>query len=232
LDYKGSTHAQYVSLPEKCVIKAPDDIDYDTLVMLGGDTVGVANRAANQLDLNPGKLVYISGAGPIGLGVSALLKHLGCRLAVSELSAYRRDYVTEHVGTDYVFDPATQDVKALLYEMTDGIGPEIVVECSGNPHAQLQALDFVRCGGTVMLCGENYDGLTIVPSYHIIHKEVTLKGAFYFTADDFLDIVALYRKGLDISGLISHRVPLDGAPEIIKQFVQGKTGKVILHPQE
>lgn len=232
LKYEGGSHAQYVSMPEKCVIKAPDDIDYDMLVLLGGDTVGVANRAANQLSLRKGQLVFVSGAGPIGLGVTALLKHKGCKVVVSEPSAYRRDYIAKHAGADLVLDPAKDDLKTRLRELTDGIGPEIVVECSGNPAAQLQALELVRCGGTVMLCGENYQGLTIVPSNHIIHKEVTLKGAFYFTADDFEDIVKMYRGGLDVSGLVSHKVPLNEAPAIISEFSQGRTGKVILHPQE
>ena len=232
LEYGGSTHAQYCSMDEKCVIKAPSDIPFDTLVLLGGDTVGVANRAAKQLDLAEGKLVYVSGAGPIGLGVIALLKHYGCYIVVSEPSQYRREYAMEHAKADKVLDPTTTDVKKVLREMTDGVGPEIIVECSGNPKAQIEALEFARCGGTVMLCGENYNELEIIPSVHIIHKELTVKGAFYFTAADFTDMVAMYREGLDVSALISHSVPIEKAPEVIAEFAKGKTGKAILHPQE
>jgi len=83
-----------------------------------------------------------------------------------------------------------------------------------------------------MLCGENYKPFELVLSNHIIHRELTIKGAFYFTADDFNEIVGLYRKGLDVSPLISHRVPLAGAPEALAEFVAGKTGKVIIHPHE
>jgi len=232
LEYGGSTHAQYCSMDEKCVIKAPSDIPYDTLVLLGGDTVGVANRAAKQLDLAPGKLVYVSGAGPIGLGVIALLKHYGCYVVVSEPSKYRRDYAVEHANADKVLDPTTMDIKKVLREMTEGVGPEIIIECSGNPKAQLEALEFARCGGTVMLCGENYTELKIIPSMHIIHKELSVKGAFYFTAADFTDMVGMYREGLDVSTLVSHRVPIEQAPEVIAEFAKGRTGKVILHPQD
>ena len=232
LEYGGSTHAQYCSMNEKCVIKAPSDIPYDMLVLLGGDTVGVAYRAAKQLDLSEGKLVYVSGAGPIGLGVIALLKHYGCDIVVSEPSEYRRQYAMEHAKADKVLDPTTTDVKKVLREMTNGVGPEIIIECSGNPKAQMEALEFARCGGTVMLCGENYSELKIIPSVHIIHKELTVKGAFYFTAADFADMVAMYREGLDVSALISHSVPIAEAPEVIAEFAKGKTGKAILHPHE
>ena len=232
LRYVGGTHAQYVSFPENCVIKAPNDIDYDMLVLLGGDVVGVANRAAKQLDIKKGQTVFISGAGPIGLGMAAMMKRLGCRLIVSEPSAFRREYVKKHTGAEVVLNPSKGCIKDELYNLTEGIGPEITIECSGNPKAQLEALEFTRCGGTVMFCGENYNTFEIVPSNHIIHKELTVKGAFYFTADDFTEIVEMYRNGFDVSALVSHRVPIDEAPEIIAQFAAGNTGKVLIHPQE
>jgi len=232
LNYVGGTHAQYVSFPENCVIKAPGDIGYDMLVLLGGDTVGVAFRATKQLNLPKGQTVYVSGAGPIGLGMVALLKHLGCRVIVSEPSAYRRDYVQKVCKADIVLDPAGGKLKDELFAVTDGIGPEITIECSGNPGAQLGALELTRCKGTVMFCGENYSPFELVLSNHIIHKELNVKGAFYFTASDFTEIVKLYREGLDVSPLISHKVPLAKAPEALADFVAGKTGKVIIHPQE
>ena len=133
LQYANGAHAQYIALPEMCVIKAPEDITWDMLVLLGGDTVGVAYRAARQLDLKPGKIVFVSGAGPIGLGVTALLKYYGCKIVVSEPSAYRRDYVRKNAGADVLLDPAADDVQKELRKMTDGIGPEIVMSAPVIP---------------------------------------------------------------------------------------------------
>ncbi len=232
LKYKSGTHAQYIVLPEKCVVAAPKDIPFDILVLLGGDTVGVAYRAVKQIDVLERKTVFVSGGGPIGLGVTTLLHYLGCTVLVSEPSAYRRDYLIKHAGAAKVLDPKNEYWKEQILDLTEGIGPEFVFECSGNPEAQIQALELVRCQGTVVFCGENYNGLSIIPSVHIIHKEVTVKGAFYFSPEDFLQIIQLYRKGLDVSSLVSHIVPLDQAPRMMEQFTQGRTGKVIIHPQE
>lgn len=231
LKYEGGSHAQYIALPEKCVIKAPDDIAYDTLVLLGGDTLGVAYRATRQLSLSLGKLVFVSGAGPIGIGMVAMLKHYGCTVVVSELHDYRKKFIKEVAGADLVLDPSVDDIRQILRDMTDGVGPEIIVECSGNPAAQLQALEYARCKGTVLLAGENYKGLNIIPSVHIIHKELELRGAFYFTADDFTEIVAMYRNGLKIDHLCSHKVAIADSPAVIADFFNGQTGKVIIHPQ-
>ena len=232
LKYEGGSHAELIALPEKCVIKAPNDISYDTLVLLGGDTIGVAYRAMKQLSLHSGKLVFVSGAGPIGLGMITMLKYYGCYVVVSELYEYRRQFAKTHAGADLVLDPGVDDIKQRLRNLTDGVGPEIIIECSGNPAAQLQALEFARCKGTVLFAGENYKGLNIIPSVHIIHKELEVRGAFYFTADDFRDIVALYRNGLGVDHLVSHLVKLDDAPAVISDFSKGLTGKVIIHPQD
>lgn len=226
------SYAQYMVLPEKCVVAAPKDISFDMLALLGGDTVGVAYRATKQLGSIHNKTVFVSGGGPIGLGVTALLRYYGCHVIVSEPSAYRRDYLLQHAGANQVIDPNIDGWIDKIIELTEGIGPEYVFECSGNPAAQIQALELVRCQGTVIFCGENYNELKIIPSNHIIHKEVTLKGAFYFSPADFVEIVQLYRNGLDVSSLASHIVLLAEAPEMMKKFTQGKTGKVIIHPQE
>ncbi len=231
LNYEGGTHAQFIALPEKCVIKAPDDISYDTLVLLGGDTIGVAYRATQKLSLRPGQVVYVSGAGPIGLGMITMLKHYGCFVVVSEPHAYRKTFAGTTAGADLILDPNADDIKQRLRDLTDGVGPEITIECSGHPGAQMQALDYTRCQGTVLFAGENYKELKIIPSAHVIHKELTIKGAFYFTAADFYEIVKLYRSGLKVDHLVSHRVDLKDAPDAIDQFSKGLTGKVIIHPQ-
>lgn len=230
LDYKGECHAEYVAMPEKCCIKLPDDISYDLGVLLGGDTVGVAFRAVSQLPLHPKKTVLVSGGGPIGLGMTAFLKYCGCFVILTEPSEYRREYAQKNAGADIVLDPLKEGTFDKINELTAELGPEIIVECSGNPKAQLQALELVQCRGTVAFAGENYGELPICPSMHIIHKEVKLLGAFYFTAADFHEIVGLYRKGLKVEQLVSHKVPLKDSPEIFDLFVKGRTGKVLLHP--
>jgi 2-desacetyl-2-hydroxyethyl bacteriochlorophyllide A dehydrogenase len=232
LQYMGGSHAQYVAMPEQCCIKMPDDIPFDDAALLGGDTIGVPYRATQQLDLHPGKTVFISGAGPIGIGMTALLKYYGSYVVVAELHEYRREFVVNNVGADMVVDPAEKDVSYEVKELTGGIGPDIIIECSGNAKAQLQALELVRCQGTVLFAGENYAGLHIIPSLHIIHKEIQLLGAFYFTASDFHEIVGLYRKGFNVENLVSHRAAMNDAPEVFRLFAEGKTGKVLIHPWE
>ena len=230
LQYEGACHAQYAALPESCVVPIDGDISPDVAVLLGGDLLGVAWRATRQLPIKPEAWVFVSGGGPIGLGMTRMLKALGARVALSEPSDFRRGFAKAYAGADLALNPVEEDVHAALLEITEGIGPEITIECSGHPVAQGQALDWTRCQGHVMFCGENYRGLNIIPSLQIIHKELNVHGAFYFAPADVPEIVRLYRNGMNPEGLISHRVGIEEAPEAMRAFFEGQTGKVIILP--
>lgn len=232
LQYEEECHGQYVAMPEKCLVPMEKDIAPEIAVLLGGDLMGVAKRATRQLPIRKNQWVYVSGGGPIGLGVTFMLKALGARVILSEPHDFRRAFATEKAGADMVVNPEEQDVYAELLKLTDGIGPEITIECTGIPQVQTQALNWTRCQGHVMFCGENYKGLNIVPSDQIIHKELNVHGAFYFAATDVPEIIEMYRNGMDPSSLISHKVTLEDAPAVIEEFFEGRTGKVIILPNE
>lgn len=230
MQYEGGAHAQYMALPEKCVIAIDRDIPPSSAVLLGGDLLGVAKRATRQLPIRPEQTIFVSGGGPIGLGIMFMLKALGAKVVLSEPGEFRRTFAHEKLGVDVTLDPSAQDIKEELLKLTDGIGPEITIECSGNAVAQGQALDLTRCQGHVMFCGENYKGLQIVPSIQIIHKELNIHGAFYFNATDVPENVAMYRSGMNPQSLISHKVAIEDAPVAIDKFFAGHTGKVIILP--
>ena len=220
-------HAEYVVAPEKCCIKLPDDISYEAGVLLGGDTIGVAYRIISQLKVR-NKIVLVIGAGPIGLGMLCLLKYLGAEVIVSEPSKYRREFAKKQLDADTVLNPLEIDMSSEVRRITSGIGPEIIIECSGNPKMQVEALNLIRCQGIVAYAGENWGEISISPSNHIIHKEIKILGGVYFSINDFPNIVNLYRKGIQPEKVISHRLSLKDAAEGYRLLVEGLSGKILL----
>lgn len=212
-------HAEYAAVPEQCCIRLPEDIDLKTGVLLGGDTLGVAYRAIGKIRQNWARNAGVFGAGPIGLGVISLLKYYGYHVSVWEPNPIRRQYALDLAGADRAgeaYDPETEAM------------PDIVFECSGNAAAEWSALEAVRTAGTVVFCGENYRELKIIPSRQIIHREITLTGAFYYTRQDFYDLCEIYHRGFDPGPAVSHIFPLEEAPEACRMFFGGKTAKVLL----
>ncbi len=227
-----SGHAQYTACRDTNCVKIDHDLPFDSAVLIYGDTLGVAYRAMLGSDVRKGATAYVIGAGPIGLGIMAYLQYNGVRIIAADISKYRRELAQTNIGADIILDPSRDDIQRIVLEETDGIGPEYIFECSGHPDAELSALSLVRCFGTVCFAGENYKSLTIVPSEHIIHKEIKLTGAFYYAPSDIGGILADYHNGLEADRLVTHKVPMRQAAEAFALFMNGKTGKVILHPWE
>ena len=176
--------------------------------------------------------MFVIGGGPIGQGMTFMLKALGAKVILSDPHEFHRNLAKERAGADITLAARQQDVRTELMKLTDGIGPEITIECSGNPQAQIEAPEWTRCQGHVMFVGVNNRGLTLIPSQHIIHKELNIHGAFYFAPEDVPELVKLYRGGMNPSSLITHKVPISEAPAAMEQFFTGNTGKVIILPQE
>ncbi|NIR44927.1 MAG: zinc-binding dehydrogenase, partial [Gemmatimonadetes bacterium] len=69
-------------------------------------------------------------------------------------------------------------------ELTDGLGPDVVIECVGRPDAWEQAVSLARRGGEVLMFGGCESGSTVPLDTERLHyDEITLKGGFHFTPD-------------------------------------------------
>ena len=106
--YLRTGHAEYVAMPAVCCMPLPDELPFDEGVLLGGDTLGVANHALAKTGLHPGDTVAVVGCGPVGLGFVSLLCFKGVRTIAVEMSPYRRD-LAARAGAAEVIDPASTD---------------------------------------------------------------------------------------------------------------------------
>ena len=77
--------------------------------------------------------------------------------------------------------------------LTGGRGVDVVIEASGAPDAVTQALDMVRDGGRMIVCGHYTDNgsVEIHPHWQINRKHVELKGCWGSRYDHFHRAVAL-----------------------------------------
>ena len=73
-------YAEYVPVPENCLLPVPDDIE-DSLAPLLLDTIGTSGHAVRFVSRvvppNEAGPVLVMGAGPVGLGVVLALRSLG-----------------------------------------------------------------------------------------------------------------------------------------------------------
>ena len=176
--------------------------------------------------------VAVLGCGPIGLMAVAICRFAGAsRVFATDVMPHRRE-MAARMGADCVLD-ATGDVVAEIRRETGGTGVDVVLEMSGADQAVHQAFEICTNGGRVSLLGLPSRPVTLDLNDAIIFRGVRVYGitgrelwrTWYKTA-------ALLREGLDVSPIITDRIPLTRYEEAFDRLAQGVAGKVVLLPQE
>jgi threonine dehydrogenase-like Zn-dependent dehydrogenase len=213
-------YAEYVPVPENCLLPVPDDIE-DDLAPLLLDTIGTSAHAVRfVMPIVPPEgagPVLVTGAGPVGLGVVLALQSLG-------------------YNDIYVSDPNEQRL-----ELAMGFGANshptgdtsrrfsLIIECSGAHAARNLAIELVLPRGAIVLVGENPSPWTIEEGKIFRRKDFYMIRTFYFPVTDYEANVELLRKNKD-----RYRVLVDGSfglkdlPQNFARFVAGELIKPVL----
>ena len=179
-----------------------------------------------------GQTVAVLGCGPIGLMAIAIANLAGAsRIFATDVNPERLE-MARAMGADDLID-ARSDVVGTLKRATGGVGVDIVLEMSGAESAIRNGFDAVTNGGRVSLLGLPSRPITLDLNNEIIFKGVRVYGitgrkmfeTWYRTA-------ALLRQGLDVSMIVTHRLPLTRFDEAFDLLAAGHAGKVVLLPQE
>lgn len=122
------------------------------------------------------KTVLITGAGSIGLFATLIAKTNGAgKVIVVEPYSFKRE-IAEKIGADLVLDPTDVDIREKIVDNTDGFGPDIFLEMSGNPDALCIGLDVLSHGGSASLLGIPLKKVTLGIAEQIIFKGITMHG--------------------------------------------------------
>jgi threonine dehydrogenase-like Zn-dependent dehydrogenase len=106
-------------------------------------------------------------------------------------------------------------------------GPDVVLECSGNPKAQSAALDVVRPFGRVAFVGESRVA-EINPSDQFVRKLITVIGAWYFPIWQYDEITHfLIERKVPVSEMVSHRFQLEDAPRAFEMLLNRSAEKMV-----
>jgi threonine dehydrogenase-like Zn-dependent dehydrogenase len=221
----GYAHAEYIAVSARHCLKIPDKMDWDTGVLVAGDAMGVAYHLTQRVGVQAHDTVAVFGCGPVGLGVVALWSFLGARVIGVDMSPYRRD-LAEKLGAWKTVEAGRQNTLDRLRKLTGGAGPDTCLECTGRPEAVAMAFEAARKGGKLGIVGEQGEA-TFNPSRDLIHKELSVYGAWYFRLSEFPGMVELCNRGLKPKKVVTHRFPLKEAQKGYDLMAQQKCGKVL-----
>lgn len=250
--------AEYVRVPFADVgpMKIPDDMTEEQVLFLS-DILPTGYQAAEMGEIKPGETVIVFGCGPVGLFAqkSAWLMGAGRVIAVDGVD-YRLDFAKKYNNVETVnFREAPNgDVVSLLQKMTDGRGADVCIDAVGceaqgsamqsflGVKAKLMAgsatainwsIAAARKSGNVVIIGVYGPPFNAVDIGSAMNKGLTLRMNQANCKRYMPHLLEHIREGrIDAAGIISHRIPLENAPDAYDLFDNKKDGcrKVVLVP--
>jgi len=188
--------AQRVVVPADQVRALPAGLELRRAVL--AEPLSVALHAVRRAGDVTGRRVLVTGAGPIGCLVVAVLRHAGA---------------AEVIVTDLLDAPLeiARQVGATSVVRADKPLPEnvdVAIEASGSAAGLNTCVQRVRRAGTVVLLGLLPPGEVGFLGNVVVTREITMAGAFRFD-HEFDEALALLGAGLAVDPVVSHTFPLE-----------------------
>jgi D-arabinose 1-dehydrogenase-like Zn-dependent alcohol dehydrogenase len=176
----GWSEAIYMK-PGVKMIHIPKGLAPETFIG-GGCGLVTALHAIDLCEIRLGESVAVLGVGPVGQSAVALASLSGAGEIVAVDGVQDRLDFSRKMGATLTVTLKTPRKERLsqVHALTKGRGVDVVVECSGAPEAVSEALDLVRDGGRVVVCGHYTDNgsIEINPHWQINRKHVELRGCW------------------------------------------------------
>ena len=206
----------------------------DPLYATLGEPLAVAVRGLRKVGDVRGRAVVVLGGGTIGLLVAQAASAAGAGpVVVVEPAAYRRELCAS-LAIDAVWDDDPTWRWASVRAQFSERGPDVVVECTGRPGMPNAAVHLARPGGEVVLLGvmaepEPMDTLDLVLREKVVHGSA----AHMYDVDVAAAVELLGAGTVDVSGMITHRFPLEQAErafEVLSDPAE-RAVKVVVEPR-
>ncbi len=211
----------------------------DPAILVAASCSGAtAAHAVELLPIRPGDVVVIQGPGPLGLFCLAFAFAKGASEAVifgTRADASRLELSRQFgpVKTYVVEDSSTEARRTEVMDLTKGIGPSVVIDCTGTPASLNEGLRLTAPGGTYALPGiATPVGEAPVSVYEdVARKNVRIQGVWVSDTSHLYQAVRLILSGrFPLHKLVTHRFALESVMDALKVVDSKEAIKVVLLP--
>ncbi|MCH9000696.1 MAG: Zn-dependent alcohol dehydrogenase [Proteobacteria bacterium] len=223
-----SSFSNYTVVPEKAILKIPDDLPLELAALLGCAVITGWGAVINAAQVRPGRTVAVFGTGGVGINVvqGAVLAGAEKIIAVDLLES-RLEHA-KRFGATHVVNPSAGDPVERIRDLTGGRGVDYAFEVIGLPVTMRQAYDCLAKRGVAMIVGITPTTAEVtIPSLSLVYDERVLTGSLYGSAAPKTDIprmIDLYRAGsLKLDELLTRSYPIEEINQAYDALQSGET---------
>jgi len=218
-------YAEYVSIPVTNVWHADPTVPKEILSIF--DPFGNATHSALSFSVL-GEDVLITGAGPIGLMATAIVRHAGARHVVTtDLNPYRLE-LAEKMGATVALDIRERRIADVQEELGMKEGFDVGLEMSGSGEAFRDLIGNMCHGAKIAVLGIPPEDL-VIDWNAVVFNMLTIKGIYGREMyETWYLMESMLGSGLDIAPVITHRYHYTDFQEAFEVMRSGRSGKVVM----
>ncbi|HSB71736.1 MAG TPA: Zn-dependent alcohol dehydrogenase [Candidatus Methylomirabilis sp.] len=228
-----STFSEYSVIPEKALLKIPEDFPLDRAALLGCAVITGFGAVVNAAQVRPGSLVAVFGAGGVGLNViqTAALAGAGMIVAV-DLRDNKLEFARQF-GATHTVNASRGNPVEQVRAVTGGRGVDYAFEVVGLPATMRQAFDVLARRGVAVIVGIGPTAAEVsIPVIPLAWEDRVLMGSLYGSARpriDILRLIDLYRAGkLKLDELLTRSYPIEQINDAYAALERGEVARSVV----
>ncbi len=222
--------AEYVSVPQQCVLELPDRIDFAEAAAPLLVAVTAWRMLNTRAQLQSGESVLIVGAGG-GLNSFALqlAKSSGANV-IALTSSKEKVQKAKELGADEVINyKQTPDWHKEIKKLTNGRGVDVVVDNVGSQTFE-KSIHSTRRGGRIVTVGNTSGAKVSFDNRLLFTKQISILGSTMGSNKEFREVVQTIWGG-KVNPVIDRTLPLSQGAQAYRALERGEQfGKILLLP--
>lgn len=219
-------YQEYIVLPEESIYHIPDNLSWEEAVMIEPFTI--AEQVCSRAGLSKDDVVFIMGAGPVGLSILKRVKLSGAACFISDIVETRLDFAKQY-GADITINAKNVDVREEIMKLTEGNGATVVIDAVCSVKSFEQTLTYVCSAGRVITLGFNKVP-SAISQLSITAREIDVRGSRLHN-NKFPAVIEYFRSGkLAVNDMITHRYHFTEIHDALRliENPEIEKGKVVL----
>lgn len=218
--------SEYLSLPWQKVIPADGISPRDCALI---EPMSVGFHAVSRGQITDIDTVLVIGCGMIGIGAIVRAALRGATVIAVDLDDEKLA-LAKRIGANYTINSKTENLHERLQIITNGLGPDVVIEAVGSPATYIMAVNEVAFTGRVVCIGYAKSEVTFQTKY-FVQKELDIRGSRNALPEDFRAVVRYLQQGdCPLEEFISNIVHPEEALNAMQQWsaAPGKVFRILV----
>jgi threonine dehydrogenase-like Zn-dependent dehydrogenase len=181
---------EYIVLPWQKIIPA-GGLSTKTCALIEPMSVGF--HAVNRGQVTDIDVVMVIGCGMVGLGAIVRAALRGATVIAADIDDEKLA-LAKQLGAAYAINTKTEDVHQRLSELTEGFGPDVVIEAVGSVPTYQMAVNEVAFTGRVVCIGYAKSEVLLQTKF-FVQKELDIRGSRNAMPNDFRAVIHYLERG-------------------------------------